>query len=81
MRDLAPLKAIPMHDGAMVSMRRGDWRHDIPATELPSWIGLYHRLRDRSGGKYAQFFEQPVAALEAVATRIGVKIPPQKKAK
>lgn len=62
-------------------MRRGEWRHDIPAADLPKWVALYRSLRDRTGGKFAEFHAPAVTALEAVATRIGVKIPPQKKGK
>jgi hypothetical protein len=79
--DLAAFKAIPINGGAGVTMRRGAWRQDIKATDLPSWVALYRGLRDRAGGRFAAFYAQPVEALEAAATRLGLKLPELPKAK
>lgn len=49
-----------------VHMRRGGWSITFPAADLPRWIALYRRLRDRKHGKWAATYAPDVAALERV---------------
>lgn len=51
-------------DASTLTMAKGTWSHTIPTDDLPAWIKLYEELRDREKGKFAQFFEADVAALE-----------------
>jgi hypothetical protein len=57
-----------VRNGDRIYMTRGTWSASIASGELPDWLKMYRGLRDRSGGKFAQHYTQPVAALEA-ATR------------
>jgi hypothetical protein len=75
----APLRAAVEADGAGLAMTKGDWFQRVPAADLPKWISLYRRLRERDGGKYAQHYAQPVEALEAAARKAGIALPPNPK--
>ena len=57
-------------DGNRIHLTRDTWSANISNGELPCWLNMYLGLRDRSGGKFAQHYAQPVAALEAVAREI-----------
>lgn len=72
---LSPFFARLSLDGQTVTMMRGAWKHRIRAADLPRWIALYRRLRDRgapAGGKgpYWEFFEPGVIALEREAQKL-----------
>jgi hypothetical protein len=77
----APLKAIPTRDRQRIVLAAGTWRTTIPAADLPRWIRLYRRLRDRGArldpkgnpiepGPYARFYAADLAVLEATAARL-----------
>lgn len=74
-----PLRAAIVANGAVLAMTKGAWWQRVPAADLPKWISLYRRLRDRDGGKHAQHYAQPVEALEAAARKAGIPIPPPPK--
>lgn len=57
-------------DGNRIHLTRDTWSANIPNGELPRWLNMYRVLRDRDGGKFAQHYAQPVAALETVAREI-----------
>lgn len=58
-------------DGKSVTFKAGMWRHTFPVEHLDTiWLPFYRRLRDRVGGRYRAFYEDDVAALEAVKARI-----------
>lgn len=74
---MKPLVAIPTKDRSRIILSKGNWRHTIPAGDLPKWIALYASLRDRlapkskSGrpegpGKYSAVYGPDLKALEAV---------------
>jgi hypothetical protein len=50
---------------AAVRLRKGGWAGTIPAENLDAWIEFYRRLRDRKGGRYAEFYDDTVRVLEA----------------
>lgn len=79
--DAAPFKAIPTRDRQRIVLAAGAWRATIPAADLPRWISLYRRLRDRGArldakgnpiepGPYARFYADSLAVLEATAARL-----------
>lgn len=68
-------KAIPTLDKSAVVFTSGDWRMRMAATDLPVWVGLYRRLRDRENGKYSLFYVQPTEALESAAKTLGIPVP------
>ena len=61
------------HDGDRIYLTRDAWSVNISNGELPKLLNMYRGLRDRSGGKFAQHYAQPVAALEAVALDIAIE--------
>lgn len=72
---MTPLKLAVSPDGNTVIMVKDDWRQKVPASDLPKWISLYRGLRDREGGRFSAFYLQPVEALEALATKLGIRLP------
>lgn len=70
MMALAPFVARLSIDRDTVAMRRGGWKHRIDAAELPRWIKLYRTLSARRGGKFAEVYGPPLAALERVAREL-----------
>lgn len=78
---MMPMKAAASPDGDTIIMVRGPWRQKVPAADLAKWITLYRGLRDREGGRFARFYAQPIEVLEALATRLGIKLPPIASAK
>ncbi|MDP2047585.1 MAG: hypothetical protein Q8K33_01645 [Cypionkella sp.] len=68
-------KAIPTLDKSVVIFTSGDWRMRMPVAQLPDWVRLYRRLRDRENGKYSKFYIQPTEALEAAAKTLGIPVP------
>lgn len=51
-------------DASTLTMAKGTWSQTIPTDALPGWIKLYVELRDREKGRFKEFFEADVAALE-----------------
>ena len=62
-------------DNTAVTMIGNRWRNKLPVAELPGFIAMYRRLRDRDGGKYARFYAADTAALEAAASALGIHAP------
>lgn len=69
------LRVIPTLDKTAVVLIGNQWRNKLPVAELPGFIALYRRLRDRDGGKYARFYAADTAALEAAASALGIHAP------
>lgn len=78
---MPPLRAIPTRDRQRVILAKADWRVTIAAADLPHWIDLYRRLRDRKAktdatgkviepGPWHDFFAADIAALEAAQARL-----------
>jgi hypothetical protein len=65
------MRAIVTTDRASVIMSKGLWRTTIPAANIAVWVSLYRNLRDRNGGRFAEFYTQSVEALEAAAAKLG----------
>lgn len=71
----SPFFARLSEDRKTVAMRRSSWAHRIPSAELPKWIALYKRLRDRNAragekGPYWEFYQPGVTALEREAAKL-----------
>lgn len=75
MTGLATFKAIPLLDKSAVVFAGSRFRATIPVADLPSWVALYRRLRDREGGKFARFYVQQAEALESAAKTLGIPVP------
>ena len=59
-----------VRNGDRIYLTCDTWWASIASRELPDWLNMYRALRDRDGGKFAQHYAQPVAALEAVAQEV-----------
>jgi len=57
-------------DGQTVRMKKHQWSMTCPAADLPRWIKLYTNLRDRLGGKFAEFYAEDLDDLIKAQTRI-----------
>lgn len=53
-------------DGQHIHLRGRRWSETFPATDLPTRIGFYEKLRDRKNGAYAQHYAPTVDALRRV---------------
>lgn len=76
---MIPLRCGLMDGGAAFVMVKGDWRLKQQIEKLPGFIILYRGLRDRDGGRFAQHYTQPTEALEALAVKAGIPLPPAQK--
>ncbi|GGE24154.1 hypothetical protein SAMN05421774_10876 [Gemmobacter megaterium] len=81
-----PLRAIPTRDRKRIILAKADWRATIQASDLPNWIALYRRLRDRMArtdpkgriiepGPWHGFYAADTAALEAAQAKLSEVAP------
>ena len=73
--------AVVLDDGRTLVMADSLWHMSCPIGDLVKWVAFYRKMRDRLDGKYAHFYVEPVAALERLATRLGMALPAERKGK
>lgn len=58
---------VVLNENGTITLAGTLWKETITPDLLPVRLGFYTKLRDREGGRYAQFYSETVAGLERVA--------------
>jgi len=61
------MRARLIRDGDAVEIAGREWSEVIGTDQLDDRLAFYRSLRDRRGGRYSQFYDETVRALEAVS--------------
>jgi len=64
------LKIAISADGQTVRMKKRQWSMTCPAADIPKWIKFYTDMRDRAGGRFAEFYREDLADLIKAQKRL-----------